>query len=117
MQYNNTYGQRTKVLYRKLLTMSIIALVLACMCFLGAFIKKNIYSNDSDDFGYINAYVGGDAYNYIINAGYFAGYCAAGGGFIVSSAVLFSAATLINSHLTNDKLMAMNSEEDALPDI
>lgn len=117
MQYSNMYRQRTKTLYQRLLTMSIVALVLACVCFFGAFVQKNVYSNDSDDFGYLNAYVGGDAYNYIINSGYFAGYCAAGGGFIVSSAVLFSAATVVDIHLTNDKLRETNPEEDVLPDI
>ena len=34
-----------------------------------------------------NAYVGGDAYNYIINGTYFAGYCALGGAMFVCGSI------------------------------
>lgn len=35
----------------------------------------------------INVYVGGDAYNYIINGTYFAGYCALGGAMFICGSI------------------------------
>lgn len=46
---------------------------------------KNNYRNSDYSSLNKNAYVGGDAYNYIINAGYFSGYMAAGSGFLISA--------------------------------
>lgn len=54
--------------------------------------KKNNYSNPSSDGyhysrQYINTYVGGDAYNYIINGTYFAGYSVLGMGALIISSI------------------------------
>lgn len=38
-----------------------------------------------DTYNYENKYVGGDAYNYIINGTYFSGYCALGGTLLICS--------------------------------
>ncbi len=57
------------------------------------FDKINNYSN-SDLFysSNTNAYVGGDAYNYIINGTYFTGYMVLAIGFLISSVILFATA-------------------------
>jgi hypothetical protein len=58
---------------------SIILAVTSYRCFADAFdFKENYYL--SEDYPSLNkhAYVGGDAYNYIINGTYFAGYAAMG---------------------------------------
>ena len=52
------------------------------------FDKKNSYSTK-------NKYVGGDAYNYITNAGYFAGYLSLGGACIVSGTTLAGLGALL----------------------
>ena len=63
---------------KKLCSFIGILLVLSSVVFcITGFNKKNKYiSPEKASYGYDtqNAYVGGDAYNYIINSGYFAGY-------------------------------------------
>ncbi len=51
--------------------------------------------NKKDEYSYDNQYVGGDAYNYIINGTYFSGYMALASGMFITSAVLVSAGTII----------------------
>lgn len=56
------------------------------------FDKKDNYSNpDNDDYNfsldYVNSYVGGDAYNYIINGTYFTAYAVLGMGFLIMSTI------------------------------
>lgn len=52
------------------------------------FNKINKYENPDSVFGSsVNAYVGGDAYNFIINGTYFAGYCAFGGALLVCAVI------------------------------
>lgn len=67
---------------------AVLLIVGIVFCTLG-FSKKNDYFffNESSPLNK-NAYVGGDAYNYIINGTYFTGYCALGGSLFVCSAVL-----------------------------
>ena len=59
---------------KKIFYVICLAAVIA-MLFFGyqAYDKKNNYKNSEYSLLTENAYVGGDAYNYIINAGYFAG--------------------------------------------
>lgn len=57
------------------------------------FYKKNSYSNPDSDSNYsyntkyTNSYVGGDAYNYIINGTYFTGYVVLGMGALIIAAI------------------------------
>ncbi len=83
--------------------LSVIFLIVAAVCMIFAIIsistgfdKKNHYRNyDEYSWGSVNAYVGGDAYNYIINAGYFAGYMALGGCLIISSVICSATGVVI----------------------
>lgn len=61
-----------------------------------AYDKKNNYYNSE----YMvelnqNAYVGGDAYNYIINAGYFVGYSSLCGACAIVATIAFGCASLL----------------------
>lgn len=49
--------------------------------------KDNYYQSDYSWSKSVNAYVGGDAYNYIINGTYFAGYCALGGAMFICGSI------------------------------
>lgn len=60
------------------LILCIILLLLGLSLIGKGFILKNTYN-------YENKYVGGDAYNYIINGTYFSGYCALGGTLLICS--------------------------------
>ncbi len=58
---------------------------------------KNVYENS--EYSYIdnvNSYVGGDAYNYIINGTYFAGFMALSGALYICATGLFCTSLLIN---------------------
>ena len=68
------------------------------MLFFGyeAYDKKNNYYNSEYSTSHNeNAYVGGDAYNYIINAGYFAGYAALSGASAVTAVLSFGCGTML----------------------
>lgn len=63
--------------------------ILAIILFYRANNVKNEYYN-SEDYSILNknAYVGGDAYNYIINGTYFTGYAVIGAGCMICSVVM-----------------------------
>lgn len=99
---------------------SCVLLILGCI-FIGiGFNKKNTYSN-GDITSPENAYVGGDAYNYIINASYFAGYVTLGSISSLSAIILYSTATLIDSRTklisAKEKNFSTKKTEDELPEI
>lgn len=67
------------------LTIGAIVLCLLGTIFMGkGFFKKNLYSISDD----LNVYVGGDAYNYQINASYFVGYMVLATGCFTISTML-----------------------------
>lgn len=68
----------------------IVGIVFVCM----GFYKKNVYEEPGKYDSGTNAYVGGDAYNLIINAEYFAGYSSVGGALIVVGGLLFAAGAI-----------------------
>lgn len=63
-----------------------ITLIIGLVSLFTAYEKKDNYYN-SEDYSSLNknSYVGGDAYNYIINGTYFTGYMIQGVGFLVIS--------------------------------
>ncbi len=61
------------------IAVAIILIILGSVFFYQGFDKKNNYYSDSTNSELSkNAYVGGDAYNYIINSEYFVGYIVMG---------------------------------------
>lgn len=87
----------------------IIGLVFICL----GFYKKQAYHNPDSEYSYnknyVNSYVGGDAYNYIINGTYFTAYSVIGmGSFIIAS--IFGVTSMILA--IEDKV---DSEDDNLP--
>ena len=75
----------SKVLYFVALVLIILGIVFCCK----GFNKKNDYSYD-------NQYVGGDAYNYIINGTYFSGYSSLAAGMFIIAAIFISTGIIIN---------------------
>lgn len=62
----------------------VIGIIFLCM----GFYKLLVYENpDSSYLDSVNAYVGGDAYNYIINATYFATYSILGMGSLIIATI------------------------------
>ncbi len=85
---NNSWGKNVIVVL--LVIISIILLVLSVNFIKEGFYKKDTYYLNGSYSK--NAYVGGDAYNYIINAEYFAGYVTLGGCFMISSTICVTSA-------------------------
>ncbi|MEG0836237.1 MAG: hypothetical protein RR413_12430 [Christensenellaceae bacterium] len=77
-----------------------IALILVgtVFCYQG-FDRKDNYQN-YDEYSSINknAYVGGDAYNYIINGTYFTGYVVLGAASYICSVILLSTGILLKNY-------------------
>lgn len=91
-----------KVIVKICMISSIILLLLAISCIGMGFNKMLNYKN-SDTYPYksVNAYVGGDAYNYTINASYFTGYVSLGGCLLIASSIF--ATTGIKSKSIDEK--------------
>lgn len=72
------------------LVLAIVLLIISLKCLFDGFNYKNEYINSEDYPSMnVNAYVGGDAYNYIINGTYFTGYMVLGGSSGIASVLLF----------------------------
>lgn len=67
---------------------AVVLVIIGITCCSKGFNKKDEYTHD-------NQYVGGDAYNYIINGTYFSGYMALASGMFIASAILVSAGVII----------------------
>lgn len=82
-----------------------IGLVFLCM----GFYKKNSYSNPDSDSSYsyntqyTNSYVGGDAYNYIINGTYFTGYAVLGIGTFIIAAIMGTTSLVLSIEEQKDE--------------
>ena len=67
-----------------LLLFSCIFFIVGICCVSQGFDKKdNYYNSEYSISKNVNAYVGGDAYNYIINGTYFSGYFSLGGAMFI----------------------------------
>jgi hypothetical protein len=89
---------------------TIICLLLGIIFLSMGFYKKNVY--ESDEYSWSepkNVYVGGDAYNFIINSGYFAGYSVIGMGFVIVSAITGSQAAIASLIGKDEELMKSSS--------
>ena len=101
-------GKKSKKI---IIIISIIFIILGIVC-TGIGFHKIINYRNSDTYPSrnVNAYVGGDAYNYIINAGYFAGYLSLGGSLLIVSAILLS--SVINNNQENLEKLIMKIERN-----
>lgn len=69
--------------------LSAALILLSCVFFAKGFdVKDNYYSSENYPSLNVNAYVGGDAYNYIINGTYFAGYSVIGSAAALGAVIL-----------------------------
>lgn len=88
----------------------IFFLAFAIMCYKG---YDKITNYDNSDYSYENAYVGGDAYNYIINGTHATAFFVLAVGFLISGILCMIGSFIVNSlSLTNDdryKLDQINS--------
>ena len=93
----------------KRLTIGAITLaVLATLFMMRGFYVKNVYD------GYdTNAYVGGDAYNYIINGTYFAGFMALSGAMYICSVGLLGCSFLLKYPFADAS--STEKSDDSLP--
>lgn len=89
----------------KLLLLSLLFCILSGMFFYKGFDVKTNYYN-SENYGSLNknAYVGGDAYNYIINGTYFTGY------MVIGSTCLLASVILGCTHIITER--TLNKEQD-----
>lgn len=70
-----------------------VFLIIGFVFFVKGFNVKNNYNNS--ELSYENAYVGGDAYNYIINGTYFTGYVVIASASVLCSVVCLGTAFII----------------------
>lgn len=70
-------------------------------CFKGFDCKNNYYNSEYSSSLNKNAYVGGDAYNYIINGTYFTGYLTLGGSSLICSITCLCSCAII--YILQDK--------------
>ena len=110
---------KTDSVFHYLVIAAVILALLATGFLSRGFYVKNVYANSSssDDYYYdsdddINAYVGGDSYNYIINGTYFTG-------FMVLSGAMYICATgmLCTALVLRKKDKSKNLKEEDLPSI
>ncbi|MGM9671676.1 MAG: hypothetical protein ACI3XD_08890 [Oscillospiraceae bacterium] len=88
-----TRSLKRRIIAGVFLVLAVVFLILSIVYIRQGFDKKDHYFN-SDDYYFLNenAYVGGDAYNYIINGTYFTGYCALGGTMMICACIFVVAA-------------------------
>lgn len=89
---------------------AIISIILGVVCLYVGFDKVNNYY--MSDFGYsTNAYVGGDAYNYIINGTYFTAYAVMGMGCFIIAVLCFGVIGIINATENQNMIIHNKAEE------
>lgn len=88
----NNYNSNKNTVVKKInstIIIAIILIVLGGICIGFAFDYKENYYN--------HIYVGGDAYNYIINSNYFTGFIMLGSSLIICGIILISTSLLIKN--------------------
>lgn len=78
-----------------LVTLTLICVVVSGIFFYKAYDVKNNYYNSEYSSSLTNAYVGGDAYNYIINGTYFNGYSTIASSNMVCAVILLCGSILL----------------------
>ena len=79
-----------------LVFIAVVATIIGAICIYTGFDKINNYY--MSEYGYsTNAYVGGDAYNYIINGTYFTGYSVIGIGCFLIAIISIGSVAIIKA--------------------
>lgn len=112
----------------KLKTTSVIFIIIGVIMLGIGFCKIWFYENpgsryefdslyDDDDEESINAYVGGDAYNFIINGTYFTAFSVLGTGSILIAMISRTAAVMLSveNPKTEEKVTVLQDIENNLP--
>ena len=82
-----------------LIIVAIILIIFGIICISKAFdLKDNYYMSSSYSNLNRHVYVGGDAYNYIINENYFTGYITLGSMFFICSTISISTSLLLKNN-------------------
>ena len=108
---------RKKALIIKII--SAILIIYGVFMLASGFSKKNNYTN-SEYSESVNAYVGGDAYNYIINASYFTGYSVIGSSSILGAIILYGSLLVLESKEScgiKGDFSGEDTSEESLPQI
>lgn len=93
----NTIEYKLESIKSGFIICAIVCAAVACMSFYKAYNVKNVYRNSDTYYSSNkNAYVGGDAYNYIINGTYFTGYMALGSACTIGSIILMSGSVYVS---------------------
>ena len=97
-----------------LLVLTVLMIIMGIQKISVGYEKKNEYYN-SDTYSSLNknAYVGGDAYNYIINGTYFTAYMIQGMGFLIIATMSGISALLLNVNCNG----ITKKEEEKLPEL
>lgn len=97
-----------------LLVLSLIFIIIgAFFLYKGYDVKNNYYNSEYSSIASENAYVGGDAYNYIINGTYFSGYMCVGMGCFTIAAIFLTGSIFV---MVNEST-TMKIEADELPEL
>ena len=84
------------------LIMSIFCDIMAAIFFYRGFDKMTNYNNST--WRSVNAYVGGDAYNYIINGTYSTSFFVLGVGFMLAGVIAFAISVFIKKKNTSESI-------------
>lgn len=103
-----------KLLHKVILSIASLLIIVGSVLTWFAFDKKDNYYN-SENYTALNknAYVGGDAYNYIINSNYFTGYLVLASCAYLSGCVLM--ASIIVTHKSGTKHQAIYVPDATAP--
>lgn len=105
---------KKKTVAKGLAIICIIFAILGVILIGNGFNKITSYSNPDSEYSfdteYINSYVGGDAYNYIINGTYFTAYAVMGTGSLIISAISGIASAILSIQYNNEKIENQNPE-------
>jgi len=96
----NKYGQeiimkKTSISKGLLICTIIFYLISGIMLYKGYDKMTNYYHSEYSTSNNVNAYVGGDAYNYIINGNYATGFFVLAAGFIIAGTICLSSGLIV----------------------
>ena len=96
---NSVLAEKCRTKKNRLLLLAVFFFCVSGFFFYRCYDVKNNYYNSDYSSLVQNAYVGGDAYNFIINGTYFAGYAVIASASAVCGIILSSSGAIINSKI------------------